>query len=184
MFYPLAMLVCAPLIASIAGKSWDWVWGDEPRSILPTSVDRGLTLVQALLCTAFVVKPTSVVLYLIAMLYALMGIAVLTLRIRRGPADCGCWGRSRSGRLGFGLAFADLGFAAMACAATFADQNAPPLTIRLYLVSTMAIVAFFAMVTVPIYRPLLEEYRERADRYRPWAMGFPDLQPTSQPNDT
>lgn len=183
MYYLLGILACAPLIASTVAKSWDWGWGDMPRSILPVSVDRGLIVIQALLCLAFAFAATPAVLYAITALYAVMGAAVVWLRLRLGRADCGCWGRSRSGRMSFGLAAADFAFAALAAGAASAAPAVPPLAPRLFAFGTMVILAFFIMVTLPAYRPLLKRYRELADRYRPWVAGFPHLQATSQAAD-
>jgi hypothetical protein len=178
-YYLLAMVACAPLLASVLAKSWDWIWGEPPRAVLSVPVDHALTVVQALACLAFVLSGATAVLYAIAGLYTVMGVAVLWLRVNRGPADCGCWGRARPGRLGFRLGFADLALAAFAYGvATFAEAP-PELAVRVFVFGAMAIVLFYAMVIMPIYRPVLREYRMRADRYRPWAKGFPDLKPAA-----
>jgi hypothetical protein len=182
MHYLLGLSACVPLVLSVVGKSWDWAWGDRPRSILPVPVDHGLTAVQAAVCVLFALTPAAG-LYAVTALYTVMGVAVLWLRVRRGRADCGCWGRARSGRLGFGLGIADLALGALAYGATWAGGGTPAAAMRLFILVTMAILAFFAMVIVPVYRPVLRGYRERADRYRPWAMGFPDLEPAPSASD-
>ncbi|GII91968.1 MauE/DoxX family redox-associated membrane protein [Sinosporangium siamense] len=181
MYFLLGMLVCAPLIASAVGKGWDLVWAEKRRSVIPASLDHGLTVIHAILCTAFVLSPAPVVLYAVAAVYAVMGAGVLWLRVQRGRADCGCWGRSRSGRLGYGLAAADLGLAVLAAAvaAMFAEPALPPLTVRLFGFATALILALFAMVILPAYLPLLKRYRELAARYRPWLEDFPDLRAPS-----
>ncbi|WP_049556337.1 hypothetical protein [Nonomuraea sp. SBT364] len=175
--YLLAVLACAPLVASTLAKSWDWVWGERPRGILSAPVDHTLTVVQALACLAFVLSGTPAALYAISGLYAVMGLAVLWLRARRGRADCGCWGRSRSGRLGFPLGFANLALAAYAGGVAYTAAASPGLAARVFVFGAVAIVLFHTMVIMPVYRPVLRTYRLRADRYRPWFQGFPDLRP-------
>ncbi|GAA4235571.1 hypothetical protein GCM10023075_56510 [Streptosporangium album] len=175
MQYVLGVLACTPLMASTIAKAWDWAWNAKSRSILPTSLDRSLTVVQALLCAWFVLAPAVWALFAVAALYATMGIAVLWLRVHRGPADCGCWGRSRPGRLSFRLAATNLALAAAAAAVTMLEAVNPEFALRLFVLATVAIILFFLMVVVPAYRPLIKRYRELADRYRPWAAGFPHL---------
>ena len=178
--YLLALLMSAPLVASAFAKGWDWVWGERPRGILSTPVDHALTVAQALVCLAFVLSGAPAALYAISGLYAVMGLAVLWLRARRGQADCGCWGRSRSGRLGFPLGFVNLALAAFTCGVAYTAEAPPDLAARVLVFGAMAIVLFHAMVIMPVYRPVLRTYRLRADRYRPWFQGFPDLRPADR----
>ncbi|UBU16245.1 hypothetical protein [Nonomuraea gerenzanensis] len=189
-FYLLAVLACAPLVASALAKGWDWAWGERPRGILSTPVDHALTVVQALACLAFVLSGAPAALLAVSGLYAVMGLAVLWLRARRGRADCGCWGRSRSGRLGYPLGLVNLALAAFAGAVAYLAEAAPGLAYlaqtppglaaRVLVFGAMAVVLFHAMVIMPVYRPVLREYRLRADRYRPWFQGFPDLRPAER----
>ncbi|MGW3353671.1 hypothetical protein ACWDA3_61285 [Nonomuraea rubra] len=178
--YLLAVLACAPLVASVLAKSWDWVWGERPRGILSAPVDHTLTVVQALACLAFVLSGAVTALYAVSVLYAVMGLAVLWLRARRGRADCGCWGRSRSGRLGYPLGLANLALAAFACGVAYTAAPPPDLAARVLVFGATIVVLFHAMVIMPVYRPVLRTYRERADRYRPWFQGFPDLRPADR----
>ncbi len=177
MIYIAAALLCLPLVASSISKAWDVVWGDRESSVLPARVSDLLSVVQFLVAAAVVLLASPLALGLLAALYGVMGLAVAWLRARRGRADCGCWGRARKGRLGYGLAAGDLGLGALALAAAFALSDAPEPAVRVLVLGTMIIICVQFMLIVPAFLPAYRRYRELADRYRPWASGFPELKP-------
>jgi hypothetical protein len=173
-----ACILALPLLASLSLTLWPVAWGERSESPLSGPAHAALMTAQAAVVVVLAVATGSVIAFWAAAgLYLAMATGSAVLRIRLGSVSCGCWGE-RGGHLSWRLVGTNLLFAG---ASLFAAVDS--LHRSWSVAESLAVFLGLAAATVtlglvlPEWRFAYRGIAMRADRYRDWVRGFPELRP-------
>lgn len=172
----VALLAATPLLVSILLTGWSYVWQRRLDSPLPSLAHHALLVTQVggvLWLWTGLWQPMA--LGALGLLYLLMGVGVAVLLHRHGRVACGCWGE-RSGTLRPGLAAFDfvMGVATVRLANIASPPSGPP---RYAAFAVLIVSLLVVVLLIPEARFAYRGLALRADRYRSWLAGFPELEP-------
>lgn len=109
----MIMAVTFPMLLSLAGYGWSSYFGDPDRFPGSPRLHCLLIILQLLAVTMVYAYPSSLSLYLLAIIYAGQGIGVVYYIWKKGKVDCGCMGPQIQSKLGFPLFFLNMLMAAL-----------------------------------------------------------------------
>lgn len=172
----LACLVAIPLMASLSLNIWSAAWEDTLEGPLSNRFHLALMFTQgvlvAFLASAFL---PSIALLLVAVLYGGMAVGGVALKRRLGDASCGCWG-AHGGRLSWRLISFNVACAVVAGLGAGASRQWNTGESALAFLALWLIVST-AVLMIPEWRYAYRGMSIRADRYRDWVRGYPELRP-------
>lgn len=170
----LSIGLALPLVVSLTLTGWSALWAGALEGPLPARWHGVLLAAQAIVAAALVVWPAAAALLAAAALYALLAGGAAVLLARRGAVPCGCWGGG--GRLSRRLVAADAALALTATVAALAlEAGARGAGEGLAVLGALVAAVVCGALVVPEGLYALRGARERAEPFRGWVKGFPEL---------
>lgn len=170
-----AIVLAAPLCASVVTSGWSLLWNPAVESPLPPAVHRLLLLTELGVVIALLFPVGSKAQFgAAAVLYLMLAAGSGALLARRGAVPCGCWGRSGQ-VLSWRLVAANAVLALVAISQLPGRRTISVGGGVLVTVSLFALCFVFAVI-LPDMRYALAGARRRADGERRWFSRFPDLE--------
>lgn len=171
-----ACLVAVPLLVSLLLTLWSASWSGKLAGPISHRLHATLLVAQGavLLALALALMP-GFVLAITGVLYLAMAGGTAVLKLRLGAVPCGCWG-AQQGSLSWKLVMLDLLLAAVAFwGATLPRAWSGLESAFIFLVLSLSCATIALLL--PEWRFTRHGMSARADRYRDWVRGYPELRP-------
>jgi hypothetical protein len=171
-----ACLVAVPLILSLLLTLWSASWSGRLTGPISHRLHAALLVAQGavLLALALALMP-GLVFTIIGVLYLAMAGGTAVLKLRLGAVPCGCWG-AQQGSLSWELVTLDLLLAGVAFWGAALPRAWSGLeSAFIFLVLTLSCTTIALLI--PEWRFTRRGMSVRADRYRDWVRGYPELRP-------